>query len=84
MSPPSRDLPSYEDVGVHATSDTTAVTIPDPLTCAGVFVRRSKAGPFSGGVAAATSSDLFKSKVISLVPMTQLCCMVLTSSLSRL
>lgn len=63
MSPPSRDLPSYEYVGVHATSDTSAVTIPDPLTCTGVLSRRSKAGPFIGGVAAATSSDLFKSEV---------------------
>lgn len=63
MPPPSRDLPSYEDVGVHATSDTSAITIPDPLTCIGVPARRLKSGPFSGGVAVATSSDLFKSKV---------------------
>lgn len=63
MSPPSRDILSYESVGVHATSDTSAVTIPDPLTCTSVLARRLKAGPLNGGVAAATSSDLFKSKV---------------------
>jgi aromatic amino acid aminotransferase I len=60
MSPPS-----IQDVGVHATSDTTAVTIPDPLTCDDVTARRSKSGPFKGGVAASTSSEFFKSKVSS-------------------
>lgn len=60
MAPPSRDILSY---GVHATSDTSAITIPDPLTCTGVLARRLKAGPLSGGIAAATSSDLFKAKV---------------------
>lgn len=63
MVPPSRDILSYENVDVHATSDTSALTIPDPLTCTGVLARRLKAGPLSGGVAAATSSELFKSKV---------------------
>lgn len=35
----------------------------DALTCAGVVARRNMSAPLNGGVAAATSSDLFKSKV---------------------
>ncbi|KAI5798971.1 pyridoxal phosphate-dependent transferase [Geopyxis carbonaria] len=57
MAPPS----TIEDIGLHATSDTSAITIPDPLTCEGVPGRRSKAGKLNGGVAAATNSELFKS-----------------------
>ncbi|KAL7272855.1 Aromatic/aminoadipate aminotransferase 1 [Rhizina undulata] len=66
MAPPPTAVFSenlrVEDVGVHAVTDTTAVTIYDPLTCNGIVSRRAKASPFNGGVAAATSSNLFKTK----------------------
>lgn len=57
MSPPS-----VQEISVHATSDTTAVTIPDPLTCENVSSRRLKSGLFKGGIAAFTSSEFFKPK----------------------
>lgn len=63
MAPPSKDLPSYHDVGVHSITDTSAFELPSALTCAGVPARRLKSGAFNGGVAAATSSEFFKSRV---------------------
>lgn len=62
MAPPSKDPPSYQDVGVHSITDTSAVELPSALTCAGVPARRLKSGAFNGGVAAATSSEFFKSR----------------------
>src|SRR5947207_1905062 len=50
-------------VKVDAVTDTEAATVPKGLTINGVASRRAKAGKLSGGIAAATSSDLFKSQV---------------------
>ncbi|KAI5786391.1 aromatic amino acid aminotransferase-like protein [Peziza echinospora] len=47
-------------VNVHGETDTTAITIPSPLTVSGVAARRAKNPPLIGGIAAATSSDLYK------------------------
>ncbi|KAB8303389.1 hypothetical protein EYC80_004818 [Monilinia laxa] len=54
MSPPTA-------IGVEGVIDTEPVIIPDPLTVNGVSARRAKAGQFSAGVAAFTTSDHFKS-----------------------
>ncbi|KAH0544487.1 hypothetical protein FGG08_001385 [Glutinoglossum americanum] len=53
MAPPTA-------VAIHAITDTAAAALPEPLTVDGVAKRRHAAGKLSGGVAAATSSDLFK------------------------
>ncbi|KAH0547893.1 hypothetical protein GP486_008365 [Trichoglossum hirsutum] len=51
-------------VAIHAaTDDATAAALSDPLTVGGVAKRRSAAGRLNFGVAAATSSDLFKGPV---------------------
>jgi len=47
---------------VDDVTDTEAIIRPDPLTINGIFARRAKAGKLVAGVAAATSSDLFKSQ----------------------
>ncbi|KAI9835695.1 MAG: hypothetical protein M1819_001872 [Sarea resinae] len=58
MPPPSAiDV----DVTVHGETDTSAVVLPDPLSLHNVAAHRAKSGPFHGGVAAASHSDLFKS-----------------------
>ncbi|KAA8573985.1 hypothetical protein EYC84_005524 [Monilinia fructicola] len=54
MSPPTA-------IDVEGVIDTESIVIPDPLTVNGVSARRAKAGPFSAGVAAFTTSDHFKS-----------------------
>lgn len=56
MSPPTA-------IDVEGVIDTESIVIPDPLTVNGVSARRAKAGPFSAGVAAFTTSDHFKSPV---------------------
>ena len=60
MTPPSA---ISNDITVHGVTDTETVTIPSPLTAAGVMARRAKNAPLKAGIAAATSSDQFKSKV---------------------
>lgn len=54
MSPPSID--------VTGVTDTTAVTIPDPLTVNNFSARRARAGKLNGGVCAFASSDFFKDR----------------------
>lgn len=44
----------------EALTDTTAVTLPDPLTINGVEARRTKAGRLVAGVAAPADFELFK------------------------
>ena len=44
-------------------TDTSAVPVPDPLTVNGVPAWREKMGQMPTGVAAASSSDMFKSPV---------------------
>lgn len=56
MAPPSA-------IDIRGLTDTEAVIYPDPLTVSEVAERRAKAGKLIAGVAAGTSSDLFKSKV---------------------
>jgi hypothetical protein len=56
MAPPTA-------IDVEAVTDTEAFVIPDPLTVNGVSARRAKAGKLIAGVAAATSSDQFKTPV---------------------
>jgi aromatic amino acid aminotransferase I / 2-aminoadipate transaminase len=61
MSPPSAmPIEDLEVIGVPG-SDTQAITNPDPITGQDFLIRRKAAGAFNGGIAAATSSDLFKS-----------------------
>ena len=43
--------------------DIAKLSIHTPLTPSGVAARRAKNPPLSGGIAAATSSDMFKGKV---------------------
>ncbi|KAJ6123173.1 Aromatic amino acid aminotransferase [Penicillium capsulatum] len=56
MSPPAP-----LDVDMAAVTDTSAVPIPDPLTVNGVPAWREKMAQMPTGVAAACSSDMFKS-----------------------
>lgn len=56
MAPPSA-------IDIRGLTDTEAVIYPDPLTINEVTERRAKAGKLVAGVAAGTSSDLFKGKV---------------------
>lgn len=58
MSPPAP-----LDVEMAATTDTSAVPIPDPLTVNGVPAWREKMAKMPTGIAAACSSDMFKSPV---------------------
>ncbi|TKA78114.1 hypothetical protein B0A49_01798 [Cryomyces minteri] len=53
MAPPSA-------VEVEATSDTSAIVVPDPLTINGVPGRRAKSGRLIAGTAAPANSDMFK------------------------
>ncbi|KAK5173961.1 Aromatic/aminoadipate aminotransferase 1, partial [Cryomyces antarcticus] len=53
MAPPSA-------IEVEATSDTSAIVIPDPLTINGVPGRRAKSGRLIAGTAAPANSDMFK------------------------
>jgi hypothetical protein len=62
MAPPTA-------IDVEAVTDTEAIVMPDPLTVNGVSARRAKAGKLIAGVAAATSSDQFKTPV-SIPPLT--------------
>jgi aromatic amino acid aminotransferase I len=61
MAPPSA-------IDIRGLTDTEAVIYPDPLTVKEVAERRAKAGKLIAGVAAGTSSDLFKSKVRATSP----------------
>lgn len=56
MAPPSA-------IDIRGLTDTEALIYPDPLTINGVTERRAKAGKLVAGVAAGTSSDLFKGEV---------------------
>ena len=60
MSPPTA---VSNGITVHGVTDTETFTLPNPLTIAGVMARRAKSAPLKAGIAAATSSDQFKSKV---------------------
>jgi aromatic amino acid aminotransferase I len=51
------------DVNMVGVTDTSAVPIPDPLTVNGVSAWRKKVAHIPTGVAAASSSDMFKSPV---------------------
>ncbi|KAF8424635.1 aromatic amino acid aminotransferas-like protein [Tirmania nivea] len=59
MSPPTA---VGNGITVHGVTDTETFTLPNSLTVAGVMARRAKSAPLKAGVAAATSSDQFKSK----------------------
>ena len=48
---------------VQATTDTQIALFADKLSVNGVAARRSKQPPIGGGLAAHTSSDMFKSPV---------------------
>lgn len=63
MSPPSA-----VDVEMKGVTDTSAVSIPDPLTLNGVPGWREKMAKMPTGVAPACSSDMFKSPVCSRRP----------------
>lgn len=58
MSPPAA-----LEVDMRGVTDTTAVAVPDPLTVNGVPAWREKMGKMPTGIAAACSSDMFKSPV---------------------
>ncbi len=58
MSPPAA-----LDVDLMGVTDTSAVPILDPLTVNGIPAWREKMAPMPTGVAAACSSDMFKSPV---------------------
>lgn len=48
---------------MRGVTDTTAVPVPDPLTVNGVPAWREKMAKMPTGIAAACSSDMFKSPV---------------------
>jgi hypothetical protein len=50
-------------IDVEGVSNTQAIVIPDPLTVNGLSAHRAKAPKLVAGVAAWTSSDLFKTLV---------------------
>lgn len=58
MSPPAA-----LEVDMMGVTDTTAMPLPDPLTVNGVPAWREKMTQMPTGVAAACSSDMFKSPV---------------------
>lgn len=61
MAPPSA-------IDIRGLTDTEALIYPNPLTVNEVTERRVKAGKLIAGVAAGTSSDLFKIKVCAKFP----------------
>lgn len=63
MSPPAA-----VDIEVKGETDTSSVVVPDPLTVDGVKAWRAKT-TVPTGVAAAASSDMFKSPVRNLLPL---------------
>lgn len=69
--PPPPPAATNKDVGLHAVEDNASVVLPDPLTVEGVPFRRSKAGKFNGGVAAASTSDMFKGAQVGALPKSQ-------------
>ncbi len=56
MAPPSA-------IGIEGVSDTQGLAIPDPLTVNGLSAHRAKAPKLVAGVAAWSSSDMFKTLV---------------------
>jgi aromatic amino acid aminotransferase I len=50
-------------IDIEGFSDTQAIVIPDPLTVNGLLARRANAPKLVAGVAAWTSSDMFKTLV---------------------
>jgi len=50
-------------IDVEGVSDTQAIVIPDPLTVNGLSAHRARAPKLVAGVAAWTSSDMFKTLV---------------------
>jgi hypothetical protein len=50
-------------IDVEGVSDTQAVVIPNPLTVNGLLAHRARAPKLVAGVAAWTSSDMFKTLV---------------------
>lgn len=65
MAPPSA-------IDIRGLTDTESLILPDPLTVNDVNERRAKAPKLVAGVAAATSSELFKNKVCVLLSSTKL------------
>ena len=60
MSPPTA-------IDVEGVQDTQGIIIPNPLTVNGISDQRAKAGKMPTGVAAWSSSDMFKSPVCTAV-----------------
>lgn len=50
------------DVKVEAVTDTSAVTLPDPLTIDAIQARRTAAGKLVAGTAAVADIELFKGR----------------------
>jgi len=61
-------------VDMEGVSDTKAIVIPNPLTVNGLSAHRAKAPKLVAGVAAWTSSDMFKTLVCSGI-LTLICTM---------
>jgi len=55
--------PHHIDVEVKAVTDTSAITVPEPLTLLGIGTRRSAAGRLVAGVAANADVELFKGHI---------------------
>jgi aromatic amino acid aminotransferase I / 2-aminoadipate transaminase len=55
-------------IDLEGVSDTQAIVIPDPLTVNGLSAHRAKAPKLVAGVAAWTSSDMFKTLVCIRIP----------------
>ncbi len=54
-------------IDIEGVSDTQAIVIPDPLTVNGLSAHRARAPKLVAGVAAWTSSDMFKTLVCSVL-----------------
>lgn len=52
--------PSATDIDVYAVSDTSGVTIPNPLSLHGIPKRRAAAGKLIAGIAAVSNVESFK------------------------
>jgi aromatic amino acid aminotransferase I len=50
-------------IDIESVSDTQATVIPNPLTVNGLLAHRARAPKLVAGVAAWTSSDMFKTRV---------------------